>query len=1046
MADPVGEDGWMSLVDEASRSAGDLEQRVGVVELYKRALRAEPWSTKLWLAYCEWFWSLYTDCQTSDAGWPEEEQMVGQDIFSLELALEAWQEAAQATQYRLSDSHEVWNRWISIELEELSKAPTRPRIDRLRKIFEDRLQIPHAAWNETSQTFSTFISKYDEAAWEATMVKITQLAKKAKEIYGQCEAYELKIQKAVEFGDIETTKLATKEYLDWEVQQVFKAIHKKPGKKGPPSTPPILCIALYERALSSLSLGSDPTTWEDYISFLSVVKADIAGPNFPTIRAVLDRATSHCPWHGPLWARYILSAELDGLSFSDIEHIKHTATSTGVLERDGIDAVLDVYAAWCGYLRRRTVAQGASDEDMDVAEVGLQAALESVQESGVRLYGKKDYKGDPNFRIERILINFLTAKGAIEDARNVWRKLTVVRGDSYDFWQQYYFWEMTVRTSPRTSSSSLATGVLMQAANRKTLDWPERMLEVYIRHCSNYEDAPTFSSALDVCHRMSKGVAKRRQREAAEAAATYAQQQPQIVVENSAAVDESLGSSKRKRESASDEIEGTSSKKMKSEEDEKAFQEQHLKRDRENTTVLVTNLPEKVAATKVRQYFKEYGHINSLTIEPEGDGDNVSSTALIEFKSTEDVQSALLRDGKYFGENQIHVEPGTGLTLYVTNYPPTADEAYFRDLFKSCGDIFSIRWPSLKYNNQRRFCYISFRTKEGAAAATQFDGQMLQSRYKLVAKYSNPAAKKAREGATAEGREVHVASLDLSATEEDVKDIFQKYGKVQGVRILRNMAGRSKGAAFIDFEKPEEAQAACELNGTKFKSQIMKVEVSKSVNFKPTTTTGKASSASPAPDADGDSVMSPAPTSDEHQPSTHGFETPSSSEISARTIALMNVPDTINDARIRALVEPYGTITKLSLRLDHQGAIIEFSDVAEAGKAALGLEGHEIAPGRKLKTGGLKDLFHERDEKRTDKIQIGQNKKPAPMFVQPSAPVRRPGAGGRGGLGQKRGLGYAAPRNPATAEGSIPTNGTNENGKPKSNEDFKKMFLSGGKE
>ena len=42
MSDPVGEDGWLALVDEASRTAGDLEQRVGVVELYKRAIAAEP--------------------------------------------------------------------------------------------------------------------------------------------------------------------------------------------------------------------------------------------------------------------------------------------------------------------------------------------------------------------------------------------------------------------------------------------------------------------------------------------------------------------------------------------------------------------------------------------------------------------------------------------------------------------------------------------------------------------------------------------------------------------------------------------------------------------------------------------------------------------------------------------------------------------------------------------------------------------------------------------------------------------------------------------
>ena len=120
-----------------------------------------------------------------------------------------------------------------------------------------------------------------------------------------------------------------------------------------------------------------------------------------------------------------------------------------------------------------------------------------------------------------------------------------------------------------------------------------------------------------------------------------------------------------------------------------------------------------------------------------------------------------------------------------------------------------------------------------------------------------------------------------------------------------------------------------------------------------------------------------------------------------------------------------------------------------AGKAALALENHEIVPGRRLRTGGLKDLFAEKDEIRTDRIQVGQGKKPAAGFMQqPGAPVRRPGAGGRGGLGQKRGLGYSAPK-PANAAGAAEVNGhgpggAEENKKPKSNADFKAMFVSGG--
>ena len=1034
MADPVGEDGWLSLVDEASRTASDLEQRIGVVELYKRSIAAEPWSLKLWLAYCEWVWSLYTDCQTADAGWPEEEQVLGQELFSLETALDVWQQGAHATQYRLHDSTELWNRYISIELELLSKSPTREYIERVRKLFLERLQIPQATWDETSQMFSTFITRYDEPSWEATMVQAAKLSEGAKNLYAKREKHETELERVQSTGDLEAEKVTMIDYLDWETKQA----RMKP-KKGALASPLILVVALYERALSS-TLGSDPAIWQDYIVFLG----QHTQTHLPSVLSVIARAIQHCPWSGTLWSQYIITAESEKLPYSDIESIKHAATNTRDLDRDGMEGVVLVYVAWCGYLTRRASLPGASDEDIDVAEMGLHTALESVRDWGQRLHGKKDYKGDPEFRIERIMIQYLTQKGSAAEARGYWQRLVETHASSYSFWQQYYLWEMTVHSTK--SPPALATAVLNQAVHQQTLDWPEKMMEMYLRHCTVYADSKSLITAINTIHWLSKNVARRRQREAAEAAEVYAQQQPATVE----SAEQSPGASKRKRETVPDEIDGVPNKRAKNVEqelDQEAAREQHLKRDRENTTVLVTNLPPQVTQTKVRQYFKDYGHVNSITMRTEDD--ELSSMALVEFRSNEDVQSALIRDGKYFGEKQIKVEPATGLTLYVTNYPPAADDSYIHDLFKNCGEIFSIRWPSLKYNTHRRFCYVTFRHQAAAAAATHMNGQMLPGGFKLSALYSDPSRKKSREGPTAEGRELHVTSLDNALNEDDLKAVFEKYGSIEGVRLLRTMSGESKGAAFIVFKKKEDASAALTLDKTKLKSRVMTVELSIGKNFKPTATS-KGTSASPAPDTDGNSVASPSNTSEAHI-NSDAQHRPSATEISERTIALMNVPDTINDARIHAIAEPFGSIVKLVLRPDHQGATIEYADAMSAGRAALALENYEIAPGRRLRTGSVKDLYREEDEIKTDRIQVGQGKKQPGNYIRPTAPVRRPGAGGRGGLGTKRGLGYAAAKAAGPSGSSAGVGGTNggrsaeESVAPKSNADFKAMFLSGRK-
>ncbi|RYO78490.1 hypothetical protein DL762_008675 [Monosporascus cannonballus] len=1057
MANPVGEDSWLAYVEEESRHASDLEARVKVVELFKNAVNAEPGSLKVWLAYCEYFWSLFIDCQSGEAGWPEEEQMLGRELFSFDAALSLWNEGYEAIKYRLSDSHEFWNRWISIELDQLARTRTPVGVRRISHLFRDRLQIPHATWDNTSQMYSSFLSTYNNAAYESEFKEVTKIAQEAKSAYELREPHELKLSRAVRSGDEEAQKTALREYLDWEMAQV--------GYTENPALTVSLCLGLYSRALTGI-FSFDEEIWSNYTVYLSGRHHDAKKSRvrylLPNMLDVLQRATTHCPWCGQLWARYILAAEVVGLSFQNVEAIKHAATNTKALEKDGMTGILDMYAAWCGYLKRTAMDPSAHEDAADVAEVGLLAALEDVHLWGERLY-KDTYRGDPNYRLERILIQFLTeVKGEIDQARSHWVRMSKkeVLADSYDFWLNYYLWEMMVYAStprarsptPATPSSKtmrvpeLATNVLHSAVSRKTMDWPERLMDVYLQHCNDYEQPDALHYAMDTVYRARKRVAKRRERENAQAAAAYAAQVQAAhppaanTMTEDATVQDSPSGSKRKREATPDDAAQGATKRAKNadvNEVDVVANEQHLKRDRENTSVMVTNMPPDVTATAIKKYFREYGHINQLNVQKEADG---SSSALIEFRSTEDVKSALLRDNKYFGQSQIRVKPGTGLTLYLSNYPPSADETYIRDLFKDCGDIFSIRWPSLKYNTHRRFCYVTFRDADAAYKATQKDGNSLEGKYKLQCKYSDPAHKKHREGAVAEGREVKVKNVDPKATENDIKSVFGRYGKVATVRIITNLSGKNLGTAYVTYETKEAAESALELNDTKFKSQILHVELSKETNYKPFSTIkgDRGSTASPPASAtDGD-----VPMPDEHDGSRGRSQGPSPQEIRARTLALMNIPDTANDARIRSVVEKHGDIVKLVLRPDHEGAIIEFADPVAVGRASLALDGFEIAPGRKIRTGNTSDLFKEKSERGGGDVPSAPAGGKKPGFMPPTQNVRRP-APGRGG--PKRMLGFVAAPKKQDGDNREDTKGNDASAaKSKSNADFKAMFLNSG--
>ncbi|KAK4133901.1 splicing factor-like protein [Trichocladium antarcticum] len=1073
MANPVGEDNWVDYVDQQQREAADLEGRVRVVESFRRATQAEPGSLKVWMAYCEYFWSLYTDCQlASDAGWPPEEQQIGRETFTLDAALNLWQEGYGAVQYRLSDSHHLWNRWVSLEMELLRRTATEAGVRRITHLFKNRLVVPHATWDATAQMFSSFLSEYNRQAYEGEMEQATRNGRDAKRLYDLRDPWEAKLAAAVESRDPAAVRVTMTEYLDWEIRQVKTRKDRKDIVANFQ-----ICLGLFSRALTG-ALASDEGAWLNFSVLISTTHTDLkAGRSHvpaslvPNMLDGLQRAVRHTPWAGPMWARYILTAEEVGLSFTDIERIKHAATDSAQLDRDGMTGVLDMYSAWCGYLKRTAMNPNSTEEAIDVAEVGLPSALEDVRHWGKRKYGEA-YQGDPDYRLEKILIQFLTErKDDIEGARAVWEELSRVElhANSYDFWLHWYLWEMVVfgRSRSKTRSPTPvtlgqglrvpthATRVFNRALKVRTLDWPERVMEIYLRHCNDYEPPEVLREAQDTIYKTRKGVAKRREREAAQAtqAARAAHQQAaQAMKPADQAVTDAAepGSSpaKRKREAAPGEDE-SGNKRAKGEPNG-----DELKRDRENTSVFVMNLPSDVTQTKMKQFFREYGHINNMDIQRRND----EAVALVEFRNPEDARSALLRDGKYYNDSVVRVTAATDCTLFVTNYPADADEHYLRRLFQDCGEIHSIRFPSLKYNTKRRFCYVTFRDRGAAAAATGMDGTPLEhGKFKLMAKFSDPVGRQQRHGAQAEERELHIVNLPRGATEEDVQGLFAKAGRVASVRVPRNMAGNSHGTAFVVMETKDEArEAITTLDKLIFGNHPIKVELSRPPASKITATSrGGAADGTPETGSPSPSVAST---------SGPAKGPPSRDEIAARTVAVLGIPDTMNDARVRAALVAAGvareSIVKLVLHPGHGGAVVELADAAAAGKAALAIDGTSVEGGGALWTGSVPELFRRRADRQVDRIDRGphpppkkslggdaavgakerggegpaRERKETELMPPPPMLVRRPVPGR---TGPKRGLGFVG----AAAKKVVEANGPGAAGQGKSNADFKKMFL-----
>jgi len=75
-----------------------------------------------------------------------------------------------------------------------------------------------------------------------------------------------------------------------------------------------------------------------------------------------------------------------------------------------------------------------------------------------------------------------------------------------------------------------------------------------------------------------------------------------------------------------------------------------------------------------------------------------------------------------------------------------------------------------------------------------------------------------------------IRNLGRSVTEEDVREMFEAYGRVQSCSLVMDKkSGGSKGFGFVEMPRPGEAKAAVKnLNGTIVAGQKIRVKKAES--------------------------------------------------------------------------------------------------------------------------------------------------------------------------------------------------------------------------
>lgn len=221
---------------------------------------------------------------------------------------------------------------------------------------------------------------------------------------------------------------------------------------------------------------------------------------------------------------------------------------------------------------------------------------------------------------------------------------------------------------------------------------------------------------------------------------------------------------------------------------------------------------------------------------------------------------------------------------------------------------------------------------------------------------------------------LYVKNLDPETTQEEFEELFNQFGHVTSAVISSDEEGKNKGFGFVNYEAHEEAQKAVDtLHDTDYKGRKLFVA----------------------------RAQKKAEREDELRRSYENAKMEKLSKYQGVNLYIKNLDDDMDDDKLRADFEPYGTITSAKIMRDEKGTskgfgFVCFSSPDEATKAVSEMNGKMIgskplyvslAQRRDVRKQQLESQMHQRNQIRAQQAAAagipGAGFMNAPLYYPP---------------------------------------------------------------
>jgi polyadenylate-binding protein len=251
--------------------------------------------------------------------------------------------------------------------------------------------------------------------------------------------------------------------------------------------------------------------------------------------------------------------------------------------------------------------------------------------------------------------------------------------------------------------------------------------------------------------------------------------------------------------------------------------------------------------------------------------------------------------------------------IFIKNLDEQIDNKALHDTFAAFGNVLSCKVATDEQGRSKGYGFVHYETAEAADGAIKaVNGMLLNDKKVYVGHHISRKERQSKlDEMKAAFTNLYIKNLDTGVTQDEFEELFKQFGNVTSAVVQVDEAGNSKGFGFVNYENHEEAQTAVdslndfELNGKKlFVSRAQKK----------------------------------AEREEELRRSYEQAKMEKLSKYAGVNLYIKNLEDDVDDEKLRAEFEPFGTITSCKVMRDDKNTskgfgFVCFSSPDEATKA-----------------------------------------------------------------------------------------------------------------